>query len=158
MFFLHPGAGSLHPGALRNTPPHPTVCYARGGAPHMMSLSPDNPLCFPRYRDFRYPPGHPQEYKHNIYYWHVIAAKLAFIIVMEVGTVCSEIAYKALDIRRPLMALSVVNSDLKCIIHSYLLLVIILGHLLIKFENTQMFSLVKRSWLCTLKVSMHVVC
>lgn len=38
-------------------------------------------LC--RYRDFRNPPGHPQEYKHNIYYWHVIAAKLAFIIVME---------------------------------------------------------------------------
>lgn len=37
-----------------------------------------------RYRDFRYPPGHPQEYKHNIYYWHVIAAKLAFVIVMEV--------------------------------------------------------------------------
>ncbi|XP_037370005.1 anoctamin-6 isoform X2 [Talpa occidentalis] len=36
-----------------------------------------------RYRDFRYPPGHPQAYKHNIYYWHVIAAKLAFIIVME---------------------------------------------------------------------------
>lgn len=40
-----------------------------------------------RYRDFRHPPGHPQEYKHNIYYWHVIAAKLAFIIVMEVGKV-----------------------------------------------------------------------
>uniref|UniRef100_A0A8W4FD11 Anoctamin n=1 Tax=Sus scrofa TaxID=9823 RepID=A0A8W4FD11_PIG len=37
-----------------------------------------------RYRDFRNPPGHPQEYKHNIYYWHVIAAKLAFIIVMEI--------------------------------------------------------------------------
>ncbi|KAM4881268.1 anoctamin-6 isoform 1-T1 [Thomomys bottae] len=36
-----------------------------------------------RYRDFRNPPGHPQQYKHNIYYWHVIAAKLAFIIVME---------------------------------------------------------------------------
>ncbi|CAK7299303.1 anoctamin-6 isoform X2 [Vulpes vulpes] len=36
-----------------------------------------------RYRDFRNPPGHPQEYKHNIYYWHVITAKLAFIIVME---------------------------------------------------------------------------
>eukprot|EP00069_Balaena_mysticetus_P012414 bmy_21657T0 len=42
------------------------------------SKSKENP-----YRDFRYPPGHPQEYKHNIYYWHVIAAKLAFIIVME---------------------------------------------------------------------------
>ncbi|XP_028914014.1 anoctamin-6 isoform X1 [Ornithorhynchus anatinus] len=36
-----------------------------------------------RYRDFRYPPGHPHQYEHNIYYWHVIAAKLAFIIVME---------------------------------------------------------------------------
>ncbi|XP_018606828.2 anoctamin-6 isoform X3 [Scleropages formosus] len=36
-----------------------------------------------RYRDFRYPPGHPWEYQHNIYYWHVIAAKLAFIIVLE---------------------------------------------------------------------------
>uniref|UniRef100_A0A5F5PZS3 Anoctamin n=1 Tax=Equus caballus TaxID=9796 RepID=A0A5F5PZS3_HORSE len=41
----------------------------------------DHTTC--RYRDFRYPPGHPQQYKHNIYYWHVIAAKLAFIIVME---------------------------------------------------------------------------
>ncbi|KAF4802555.1 Anoctamin-6 [Turdus rufiventris] len=37
----------------------------------------------PRYRDLRYPPGHQHQYEHNIYYWHVIAAKLAFIIVME---------------------------------------------------------------------------
>ncbi|XP_030404768.1 anoctamin-6 isoform X5 [Gopherus evgoodei] len=36
-----------------------------------------------RYRDFRYPPGHQHQYEHNIYYWHVIAAKLSFIIVME---------------------------------------------------------------------------
>uniref|UniRef100_A0A803TX32 Anoctamin n=1 Tax=Anolis carolinensis TaxID=28377 RepID=A0A803TX32_ANOCA len=36
-----------------------------------------------RYRDFRYPPGHEYQYHHNIYYWHVIAAKLSFIIVME---------------------------------------------------------------------------
>uniref|UniRef100_A0A8D0GZ66 Anoctamin n=1 Tax=Sphenodon punctatus TaxID=8508 RepID=A0A8D0GZ66_SPHPU len=36
-----------------------------------------------RYRDFRYPPGHQHQYEHNAYYWHVIAAKLAFIIVME---------------------------------------------------------------------------
>ncbi|XP_066543205.1 anoctamin-6 [Amia ocellicauda] len=36
-----------------------------------------------RYRDFRYPPGHPKQYEYSIYYWHVIAAKLAFIIVME---------------------------------------------------------------------------
>ncbi|OXB76708.1 UNVERIFIED_CONTAM: hypothetical protein H355_000256 [Colinus virginianus] len=38
---------------------------------------------FSQYRDFRYPPGHQHQYEHNIYYWHVIAAKLAFIIVME---------------------------------------------------------------------------
>uniref|UniRef100_A0A4W3J4I5 Anoctamin n=1 Tax=Callorhinchus milii TaxID=7868 RepID=A0A4W3J4I5_CALMI len=36
-----------------------------------------------RYRDLRYPPGHPMEYHHSIQFWHVMAAKLAFIIVME---------------------------------------------------------------------------
>ncbi|XP_064198338.1 anoctamin-6-like [Anguilla rostrata] len=36
-----------------------------------------------RYRDYRNPPGHPRQYEHSLYYWHVIAAKLAFIIVME---------------------------------------------------------------------------
>ncbi|KAM9334686.1 anoctamin-6 [Symphorus nematophorus] len=36
-----------------------------------------------RYRDFRYPPGHPRQYEYNSYYWHVIAAKMAFIIVVE---------------------------------------------------------------------------
>lgn len=38
-----------------------------------------------RYRDFRFPPGHPRQYEYNMYYWHVIAAKMAFIIVVEVG-------------------------------------------------------------------------
>ncbi|KAJ8250031.1 hypothetical protein COCON_G00232470 [Conger conger] len=36
-----------------------------------------------RYRDFRHPPGHPKQYEFSVYYWHVIAAKLAFIIVVE---------------------------------------------------------------------------
>ncbi|KAM4523509.1 anoctamin-6-like [Fundulus diaphanus] len=36
-----------------------------------------------RYRDFRFPPGHPREYEYNMHYWHVIAAKMAFIIVVE---------------------------------------------------------------------------
>ncbi|KAM7367087.1 hypothetical protein PAMP_015011 [Pampus punctatissimus] len=36
-----------------------------------------------RYRDFRYPPGHPKKYEYNMYYWHVNAAKMAFIIVVE---------------------------------------------------------------------------
>ncbi|XP_073476055.1 anoctamin-6 isoform X2 [Aquarana catesbeiana] len=36
-----------------------------------------------RYRDFRYPPGNEHQYEHSILYWHVIAAKLSFLIVME---------------------------------------------------------------------------
>uniref|UniRef100_A0A8C5CVD5 Anoctamin n=1 Tax=Gadus morhua TaxID=8049 RepID=A0A8C5CVD5_GADMO len=36
-----------------------------------------------RYRDYRYPPGHGQEYKHTMQFWHILAAKLAFIIIME---------------------------------------------------------------------------
>nr|XP_014352836.1 PREDICTED: anoctamin-6 [Latimeria chalumnae] len=36
-----------------------------------------------RYRDFRNPPGHIHQYEHSIYYWHVLTAKLAFIIVVE---------------------------------------------------------------------------
>uniref|UniRef100_A0A8C2D4N1 Anoctamin n=1 Tax=Cyprinus carpio TaxID=7962 RepID=A0A8C2D4N1_CYPCA len=36
-----------------------------------------------RYRDFRHPPSHPNQYDFSIYYWHVIAAKLAFMIVLE---------------------------------------------------------------------------
>ncbi|XP_078531829.1 anoctamin-6 [Lissotriton helveticus] len=36
-----------------------------------------------RYRDFRYPPDHQYKYEHNMYYWHVIAAKLSFLIVVE---------------------------------------------------------------------------
>lgn len=46
-----------------------------------LSLSPNITTC--RYRDFRYPPGHPRQYEHTVYYWHVIAAKMAFIIVVE---------------------------------------------------------------------------
>ncbi|KAM8923376.1 anoctamin-5 isoform 1-T1 [Lycaon pictus] len=36
-----------------------------------------------RYRDYRYPPDHEQKYFHNMQYWHVLAAKMTFIIVME---------------------------------------------------------------------------
>ncbi|XP_028280912.1 anoctamin-6 [Parambassis ranga] len=36
-----------------------------------------------RYRDFRFPPGHPRQYEYSIHYWHVMAAKMAFIIVVE---------------------------------------------------------------------------
>ncbi|XP_030645876.1 anoctamin-5 [Chanos chanos] len=36
-----------------------------------------------RYRDYRYPPGHEKEYTHTMQFWHILAAKLAFIIIME---------------------------------------------------------------------------
>uniref|UniRef100_A0A3P8U664 Anoctamin n=1 Tax=Amphiprion percula TaxID=161767 RepID=A0A3P8U664_AMPPE len=36
-----------------------------------------------RYRDYRYPPGHEKQYSHTMQFWHILAAKLAFIIIME---------------------------------------------------------------------------
>ncbi|XP_070284254.1 anoctamin-5 [Myotis yumanensis] len=36
-----------------------------------------------RYRDHRYPPNHAEKYSHNMQFWHVLAAKMTFIIVME---------------------------------------------------------------------------
>ncbi|KAM8876506.1 LOW QUALITY PROTEIN: anoctamin-5-like [Synchiropus picturatus] len=36
-----------------------------------------------RYRDYRYPPGHQKEYTHTMQFWHILAAKMAFIIIME---------------------------------------------------------------------------
>uniref|UniRef100_A0A8C5GQI3 Anoctamin n=1 Tax=Gouania willdenowi TaxID=441366 RepID=A0A8C5GQI3_GOUWI len=36
-----------------------------------------------RYRDYRYPPGHLKEYTHTMQFWHILAAKMAFIIIME---------------------------------------------------------------------------
>ncbi|XP_075993061.1 anoctamin-5 isoform X1 [Genypterus blacodes] len=49
----------------------------------------ENPMWFNssittcRYRDYRYPPGHDKEYSHTMQFWHILAAKLAFIIIME---------------------------------------------------------------------------
>lgn len=51
----------------------------------MSFLCAEGNYLFFRYRDFRHPPGHPRQYEFNVYYWHVIAAKMAFIIVVEVG-------------------------------------------------------------------------
>ncbi|XP_028999538.1 anoctamin-5b isoform X2 [Betta splendens] len=36
-----------------------------------------------RYRDYRYPPGHHKQYTHTMQFWHILAAKMAFIIIME---------------------------------------------------------------------------
>ncbi|KAB0405585.1 hypothetical protein E2I00_006273 [Balaenoptera physalus] len=37
-----------------------------------------------RYRDYRNPPDHEDKYFHSMQYWHVLAAKMTFIIIMEV--------------------------------------------------------------------------
>ncbi|XP_075019399.1 anoctamin-5 isoform X2 [Calonectris borealis] len=45
-------------------------------------LNPENfVIC--RYRDYRYPPDHERRYLHTMQFWHILAAKLAFIIIME---------------------------------------------------------------------------
>lgn len=36
-----------------------------------------------RYRDYRHPSGHVKQYTHTMQFWHILAAKLAFIIIME---------------------------------------------------------------------------
>ncbi|XP_059875670.1 anoctamin-5 [Delphinus delphis] len=36
-----------------------------------------------RYRDYRNPPDHEEKYFHSMQYWHVLAAKMTFIIIME---------------------------------------------------------------------------
>ncbi|XP_048401489.1 anoctamin-5 isoform X2 [Stegostoma tigrinum] len=36
-----------------------------------------------RYKDYRYPSGHSLEYQHNMQFWHILAAKMAFIIILE---------------------------------------------------------------------------
>ncbi|KAM9860742.1 anoctamin-5b [Aulostomus maculatus] len=43
----------------------------------------DNSTNTCRYRDYRYPPGHQKEYTHTMQFWHILAAKMAFIIIME---------------------------------------------------------------------------
>ncbi|KAM3870564.1 anoctamin-5 [Diretmus argenteus] len=43
----------------------------------------DSSITTCRYRDYRYPPGHEKEYSHTMQFWHILAAKLAFIIIME---------------------------------------------------------------------------
>ncbi|NWY06078.1 ANO5 protein, partial [Nothoprocta ornata] len=45
-------------------------------------MNPDNfVIC--RYRDYRYPPDHERRYLHTMQFWHILAAKMAFIIIME---------------------------------------------------------------------------
>ncbi|XP_073320185.1 anoctamin-5b isoform X2 [Pagrus major] len=51
--------------------------------PEDQDYSFDNATTTCRYRDYRYPPGHEKEYTHTMQFWHILAAKMAFIIIME---------------------------------------------------------------------------
>ncbi|XP_047451972.1 anoctamin-5 isoform X3 [Mugil cephalus] len=51
--------------------------------PEELPLWFDSSITECRYRDYRYPPGHEKRYTHNMQFWHILAAKLAFIIIME---------------------------------------------------------------------------
>lgn len=37
-----------------------------------------------RYHDYRYPPGHEKEYARTEVFWHILAARLAFVVVFQV--------------------------------------------------------------------------
>ncbi|XP_059080629.1 anoctamin-1-like [Tigriopus californicus] len=49
---------------------------------------------FCRYTDFRYPPGHSKEYRINEIYWHILAARLAFVVVFQNFVALSLMAIK----------------------------------------------------------------
>ncbi|XP_042197254.1 anoctamin-5 isoform X4 [Callorhinchus milii] len=42
-----------------------------------------NETSYCRYKDYRYPSGHSMEHQHNMQFWHILAAKMAFIIILE---------------------------------------------------------------------------
>lgn len=57
-----------------------SICIAGGKCPGLSVH-----LC--RYRDYRAPPWSSKPYEFTLQFWHVLAARLAFIIVFEVGQI-----------------------------------------------------------------------
>ncbi|XP_075423326.1 anoctamin-5 isoform X4 [Ascaphus truei] len=51
--------------------------------PNNMPLENQMNITTCRYRDYRYPPNHERRYSHTMQFWHILAAKMAFIIIME---------------------------------------------------------------------------
>lgn len=50
----------------------------------------DPPTC--QYRGYRNPPGHEKKYDLSPQYWHVFAARLAFVVVFEVMSKASGVS------------------------------------------------------------------
>ncbi|KAL4640703.1 anoctamin-4 isoform X2 [Arapaima gigas] len=63
-----------------------------------------SPIQYCRYRDYREPPDSEEPYSYTLQFWHVLAARLAFIIVFEhmVFTIKNLIAYLIPDLPKDL--------------------------------------------------------
>ena len=49
-------------------------------------------VSFSRYSDYRFHPTDPRKYEFTTDYWHILVARLAFVIVFEVGS-CRSFQY-----------------------------------------------------------------
>ncbi|MGH0172998.1 UNVERIFIED_CONTAM: hypothetical protein FKN15_077548 [Acipenser sinensis] len=86
-YAYHPGMENSMEGYINNSL---SIFNISQFKPHNMPEDGESPSWFNssiitscRYRDYRYPPGHEKEYQHTMQFWHVLAAKMAFIIIME---------------------------------------------------------------------------
>ncbi|XP_064628631.1 anoctamin-4-like isoform X6 [Lineus longissimus] len=57
--------------------------FQPGSAPEDPRTDIFGTVIYCRYRDYRVGPGEPREYKYSMQYWHIFAAKLAFVLVFE---------------------------------------------------------------------------
>lgn len=57
-----------------------------------------------RYAEFRNPPGHEHKYKRPLEYWHILAIRLAFVVIYQnvVGFVITAVQWAVPDIPRKL--------------------------------------------------------
>ncbi|XP_033914041.3 anoctamin-5-like isoform X2 [Acipenser ruthenus] len=86
-YAYHPGTENSMEGYINNSLSVFNISHFK---PHNMPEDGESPSWFNssiitscRYNDYRYPPGHEKEYQHTMQFWHVLAAKMAFIIIME---------------------------------------------------------------------------
>lgn len=67
--------------AYFRTSDYGTEQFKFGGAKPTDSIYGDPEFC--RYPEYRNPPGHEYQYKRPYYYWKILAARLAFIIIYQ---------------------------------------------------------------------------
>ncbi|MBN3279928.1 ANO5 protein, partial [Polyodon spathula] len=86
-YAYHPGTENSMEGYINNSL---SIFNISQFKPHNMPDDGESPSWFNssiittcRYSDYRYPPGHEKEYQHTMQFWHVLAAKMVFIIIME---------------------------------------------------------------------------